>query len=206
MLTALRPACAFDDHDFQVWHTEEQEKTIADNFKITLQEEARLGDNGGNLYYQHYDAGVLYLANKNLDLGLYYRQIINKKDGKFRQQNYPHINATLKAEFFGFSLQDRNWFGYSFVEKGTDYWRYRNKFTLKFPWEISRFKIRPFLADEIFINMDKGVLDRNRFYAGLGMNFMDNLSGEIYYLLQSSKSSGKWKDYNVLGTKIKLSF
>lgn len=197
---------AFDNHDFQVWHTEEQEKKLGDKFKITLQEEARLGDNGGNFYYQHYEPGFLWLVNKNFDLGIYYRQILEKKDGEFLQQNYPHINGTLKAQLFDFELQDRNWFGYRFIEKGTDQWQYRNKLTIKLPWKFTRAQIQPFLADEIFIYLDKGTLDRNRFYSGFDFNLTKDTKASVYYLWQTTKSSGKWKDYNVFGTKIKLSF
>jgi len=38
------------------------------------------------------------------------------------------------------------------------------------------------------------------------MNLTENIKGEIYYMLQSAKSSGKWVDTNVLGTKIKIAF
>jgi len=58
----------------------------------------------------------------------------------------------------------------------------------------------------VFINSGSVEFARNRFSAGFGGKLTKNISGGIYYMLQSSKSSGAWKDTNVLGTKIKLSF
>ncbi|MDO9573281.1 MAG: hypothetical protein Q7J37_05320 [Candidatus Omnitrophota bacterium] len=40
----------------------------------------------------------------------------------------------------------------------------------------------------------------------LNKNLTKSLKTEIYYMLLSSKSASIWKDYNVLGTKVKVSF
>ncbi|MBU1997933.1 MAG: DUF2490 domain-containing protein, partial [Candidatus Omnitrophica bacterium] len=89
-----------------------------------------------------------------------------------------------------------------------DFWRYRNKFTLKLPWKFTRFEIQPIVSDEIIIVFGRPStqLNQNRLSAELGFNVFKNLKAEIYYMLQSSKSSDMWKDVNVLGTKLKLVF
>lgn len=199
-------AYAYDNGDFQVWHTENQEFRIAKNSKIILEEEFRWGDDGSDFYYHHYDAGFRYSPNNNLDLGLNYRQVYEKKSGEFLEQNIPYAYATFKAEFSGFKLEDRNRVEYKHFDTQDDSWRYRNKFTLKFPWKWTKSGIQPYLADEIFIEMDNGEFNRNRFYAGFGFDLLKHLRGEIYYLLQTSKSSGSWVNANVLGTKLKLVF
>ena len=58
--------------------------------------------------------------------------------------------------------------------------------------KVHPFGNTAFLADEIFV--------------GFGMQLTKNLRAELYYMLVSAKSSGAWKDSQVLGSKIKVSF
>lgn len=206
VLVFTASAYAYDDGDFQLWHTENQEFKVNKNSKITLEEEFRWADDAGDFYYQHYDAGFSQSMNKHLVLGVNYRQVYEKKNGKFQEENRPYVNATLKHELRGFQFDDRNRFEYRHFDYQTDTWRYRNKFTAKFPWKLIKVEIQPYLADEIFVDLNTGSFNRNRFYAGFGFSIIKNLKAEIYYLLQSSKSSGKWADANVLGTKLKIIF
>lgn len=200
---------AYDNGDFQFWNTEVQEKKINDKMKLALEEEFRFGDDAGDFYYQHYDIGFVYSLNSNLDLGLNYRQVYEKKNGDFKEENRPHINATLKGGLAGLELDDRSRLQYRHFDYQPDFWQYRNKLTVKFPWEFTKIKLQPYLAGEVFLSFNNKAFSRNRFYSGLAMNLTKNIKAEIYYLLQStrnSKSSSKWTDANVLGTKIKLVF
>ncbi|MFA5090625.1 MAG: DUF2490 domain-containing protein [Candidatus Omnitrophota bacterium] len=206
MLMLAGRVYAYDDGDFQVWHTENQEFKVNKESKVTLEEEFRWGDDASEFYYQHYDAGFVYSLNKHLDLGVNYRQVYEKKNGKFKEENRPHLNAILKYDFYGFRLDDRSRIEYRHFDYQADSWRYRNKFTIKFPWKFTKLEIQPYLADEIFLDFQNKAFSRNRFYSGFGMNFTKNLKGEIYYLLQSSRSGNNWVDANVLGTKLKLLF
>lgn len=199
-------AYAYDNGDFQIWHTQNQESKINKESKITLEEEFRWQDNANDFYYHHYDAGFVYNLNKHFDLGINYRQVYEKKKGKFKEENRPHLNATLKYDLYGFKLDDRNRLEYRHFNYQVDTWRYRNKFTIKLPWKFTRLEIQPYLADEIFLDFQNKAFSRNRFYSGLGMSFNKNLKVEIYYLLQNSRSVNKWTNAKVLGAKLKLAF
>lgn len=206
VLMATGLVFAYDDGDFQIWYTGSQEKKIDKDTKVALEEEFRFGDDANEFYYHHYDAGLVYSINKNLDLGLNYRQVYEKKKGKFKEENRPYVNATLKQDFLGFKFEDRNRLQYRHFDYQSDCWQYRNKFTLKFPWKFTKIEIQPYLADEIFLGFQNKAFSHNRFYSGLGMSLAKNLKAEIYYLLQSSRSADKWVDANVSGTKVKLAF
>jgi len=197
---------AYDDGDFQVWHTDVQEIKINKEFKLAFEEEFRWGDNANDFYYHHYDAAFIYGVNKYFDVGLGYRQIYEKKKGKFQEENQPNIIAAVKWELLGYKLEDRSRLEYRHFDYQTDSWQYRNKFTMKLPWKFTRIEIQPYLADEVFLNFDGTAFTKNRFFSGLGLNLTKNLKAEIYYLLQSSKSAHKCTDANVLGTKIKWLF
>ncbi|MEW6075662.1 MAG: DUF2490 domain-containing protein [Candidatus Omnitrophota bacterium] len=197
---------AYDDGDFQVWHTENQEFTIGKKSKMTLEEEFRFGDNADDFYYHHYDAGLVYSVHKNLAIGVNYRQVYEKKKGDFKEENRPHVNAVLTYDLGGFRLDDRNRLEYRHFDYQADAWRYRNKLTVKLPWKFTKMQIQPYLADEVFLDLNNKAFNRNRLYSGFSMSLTKNLKAEVYYLLQTSRSGGGWLDVNALGTKIKLLF
>jgi len=197
---------AYKDNDFQFWNTESEEFKINKDAKIVFEEEFRWGGSAKEFYYQHYDVGFFYNLEKYLNVGGGYRHVLSKTRGKFLVENEPYITATLLWDIAGFKFDDRSRLEYNHYDYKDDTGRYRNKISIKAPWKFTKFQIQPYLSDEIFILIDDGQrLNQNRFSAGLGMTFTKNLKGEIYYMLQSSKTN-KWTEINVLGTKLKLSF
>lgn len=203
-------AYAYDNRDFQVWNTDAEEMKINDKLKVTLEEEFRWGDNASELYYQHYDIGLGYALNKSWDLKLSYRHVLEKKSGKFKVENEPNINATYKWNFLGCDMSNRFRLEYRHFDYQTDTWRYRNMLTVKAPWEFTRFKIRPFIADDLFIVSKGAAINNNRFYSGLGFKITKNFEGDIHYLLQHTRTVGKtkttWPHVNVLGIRLKAVF
>lgn len=200
---------ATDDGDFQYWSSANVSLDIDKDWKITFAEEFRLGDDAGHLYYHHSDIGFVYKSLADwIDLGFNYKQVFERTDseGEWKQENRPHLNITLKGRLFDLGLSSRSRFEYRDRENKKDLWRYRNKVTVKFPLELTSFKLQPYLADEVFINFDEEDFNKNRLYAGLSLKLSKNIKGEVYYLWQSSKSGGDWKDINVLGTGLKFYF
>lgn len=53
---------------------------------------------------------------------------------------------------------------------------------------------------------DSAVYNQNRLSAGLNMDFMKNVRGEIYYMLKSDRGRAKWTDANILGLRLKAIF
>lgn len=206
-LTLITKVYAYDDHDFQIWSTEVEEMNINEKAKIALEEEFRWGDNASEFYYQHYDIGFFYNLKKYLNIGGGYRHVYDLKNGKFKLENRPYLTATLLWNLRDFKFDDRNRMEYRHFDYQTDTWRYRNKLTVKLPWKFTRMEIQPYLSDEIFAGFGTiNEFNRNRFYSGLSINLTKNMKAEIYYMAQSTKSSGQWKDANILGTKLKILF
>ena len=199
-------AYAYKDGDFQVWNTDTEEFKINDDTKMALEQEFRWGGSAKDFYYQHYDLGFFYNPRKYLNVGAGYRHILSKSNDKFLVENDPYITATLLWDIAGFKFDDRSRLEYNHFDYKDDTVSYRNKFTIKSPWKFTKFEIQPYVSDEIFILFDDSQrLNKNRATAGLAMSIAKNLKGEIYYMLQSSKSR-KWTEANVLGTKLKLAF
>jgi hypothetical protein len=205
-LAALK-AYAYDNHDFQVWNTESEEFKISDNSKIGLEQEMRWGDNANQFFYQHYDIGYFYKLKKWLQLGGGYRHILELKSGKWKVEYQPYLSGTIYWKFAGCAFDSRSRLEYKHYEYQQDTWSYRNKFTMKLPWKFTKLEIQPFISDEIFVKFAGwSGFNQNRLSGGLAMKIFKNLNGEIYYMLQSLKSAGVWKENNVLGTKFKAAF
>lgn len=205
-LCVMTTALAYEDGDRQFWSTVSIVGNLHENWEVKLDEEFRFGDAMRYLYYHHTDGGVTYRLTHWSDLSLNYRQIYEKKVGEWKQEKRPHINGTMKRTWQGFSLRMRSRFEYRIRHEKDAVWRNRNKLSLVLPFKKTRFDAQPFLADEIFIELDKGELSRNRFYLGLKVRLAKNLKTDISYLWQTDRKDGDWIDYHVIGTKLKLEF
>jgi len=208
VLLATEISYAFDDEDFQFWSTNSASLDINKDWKATFQEEFRLADNAGQLYWHHSDLGFVYKGLADwIDVGANYRQVF-KKDSKnhWRRENRPHLNATLKVRLFALDLSDRSRFEYRDRENKKDVWRYRNKVIVTLPVELTELKLQPYFADEVFTNFGEQYLHENRFYSGASLKLSEDIKGGVYYLRRSVKSGGDWKDANVLGIQLKFYF
>jgi len=198
---------AADDGDFQYWNTESVSWEVKDNLKMKLEEEFRFGNNADTLYYQHSDIGVTYSGLASwLSLGINYRQIFEESGSSWLKENRPHFNVTAKGDFFDWGLSNRARLEYRNRQDNEDYFRYRNKLTIKTPFKFTKFSIQPYVADEIFYDFNVETLNRNRLYLGFTSKLFNQLKANIFYLWQSSEKSDKWNDANVLGTKLEFSF
>ena len=207
VLLCVINAYAYDSGDFQFWNTDVEELKISTNSKIALEQEFRWGNRARELYYQHYDLGYFYELAKFLNVGVGYRHILSKNTkNKFLVENQPYVTATFFWELAGFKFDDRSRLEYNHFDYKGDRGTYRNKLTIKAPWKFTKLQIQPYLSDEVFFVFDDNEnFNKNRFSAGLGLTIFKNLKADIYYMLQSSKST-RWSDTNILGTKFKLSF
>lgn len=200
---------AFDDEDWQWWNTETISVKLKDEWNVNIEEEFRYGDDMSNFYYNHTDIGATYSGLADwFDLGINYRHIYEEKSSKWKKEHRPHINGTLKWKLQDFSFSNRGRLEYREREDAEEVWQYRNKISAKPPISLTKYKVQPYIADELFFDSDSKELNRNRIYSGVSFNIFKGLKGEMYYMLQRSKSSstGKWSDYNVLGTKLKVAF
>ena len=200
-------AYAYDSGDFQIWNTDYEDIKIAKDVKFSMEQEFRFGENASELYYQHYDFGFVYGFDKMLDLGFFYRLVLEKYKQKFREEDMPNANATLKFDLWKFKFDDRNRIEYRHFRYKDDNVRYRNRFTLKLPIDFKKIKISPYASDEIFVSSDSTGYNENRFCAGLEFDLTKYVKADLYYMLKNNRvKEDKWSCANVLGTKLRIAF
>ena len=156
-----RRCLAVDDGDFQFWSTASASFDINNDFGAKFEEEFRFGGDAGRLYYNHSDLGLVYRSLADwIDVGVNYRQVFARADrGEWRQENRPHVNVTLKGRLFDLDVSSRSRLEYRDREKRDDVWRYRNKFTVKLPFELTPLKLKPYLA-QFLSNTGKKLLQK----------------------------------------------
>lgn len=201
---------AVDDGDFQYWSINGVSFDIDNNWTFTFDEELRFSEGGTNLYYQHSDFGLVYKNfADNVDLGFNFRKVFTKQGrGEWNSENLPHLNITLKGRLFDLAVSNRSRFEYRDIDESENLFRYRNKFTINIPLEFTELKLKPYLADEVFINFDEDGLNTNRLYSGLSYKFSKNISGSIFHLWQLRKPTGQgWgENINAIGTQFRIRF
>jgi len=199
-------AYAYENGDFQIWHTEAQEFELTNKWSMPIEEEWRYGNDAAELYYQHYEAGIAYDINKYFTVTGNYRQVWEGERGKLRPEYRPYIQAIPKLDIWVFKFEDRNRLEYRLFDYKDDILRYRNKVSVKLPLEFHGFEFAPYVANEIFVDINEAIMRKNRFSTGIILNVVKGLKGEVYYMLQSTKKSGRWTGANILGLRLKVSF
>lgn len=200
------PCLASDD--FQFWSTNGATFGLSKNWTGTLEEETRFTRDAGHLTYYHLDMGFVYKGIANwIDLSFNYRQAYEQPgNNQWREEHRPHINTTLRTSVLGLALSDRSRLEYRDREIKDDTWRYRNRLTVNMPLELTPLKLQPYLADEVFLNLDGEALEENRCYAGFAANLLKNLKGDIYYARRLIDSAGRWTDADVVGIQLRIAF
>ncbi|MHC4265233.1 MAG: DUF2490 domain-containing protein [Planctomycetota bacterium] len=182
---------------------------IKKDLKFKFEEEIRFQDNQNGMPYHSSDFGLIYSGlNEHIDLGLFFKMAfaqIDELDDETIQENRPFFYVTYKDYIGNIQWSNRSRIEYRMIDKQLEFWRYRNKFGLKFPelWEDSN--VRPYVADEVFFAMDGRGYTKNRLYAGFTSQLLENVKGDIYYLWERRDLS-VLDDLHVLGLKFTFAF
>jgi hypothetical protein len=199
---------AFSDGDFQFWNTVGASFDVNKDWSVAVEEQLKFGNDAGHLYYQHTDLGFTYKSFADwIDIGFNYKQVfLEQRDGNWSRENRPHLNITFKGRLGTLDFSDRSRFEYRDKEYGDDLWRYLNKLEVNPPNEFTRFKFRPYVADQVYINMDGSGFEKNRIYVGVTFELSEDIESELYYVWESSKYFGRWQDLSALGLQLKFRF
>lgn len=140
--------------------------------------------------------------NNNILLGYGYilsRNFIGNTDETFDVNEHRIFQQfTTKQKFLGISLSHRYRFEQRFIEDDFRV-RFRYFLNLNIPLgrkvldenDIDKRKLYLSAYNEIFLNGDSSIFDRNRVYGGLGYKFSKNVRVELGYLNQFFERSGR---------------
>jgi len=199
---------ASTDGDFQFWNTVGISFNVNKDFSGAVEEQFKLGDDAGHLYYHHTDLGFTYKSLADwIDIGFNYKQaFVEQSDGNWSRENRPHFNITFKGRLGSLAFSDRSRFEYRDLQYSDDLWRYVHKLEVDPPFEFTQYKFRPYIADQVYINMDGSGFEKNRIYVGVNFELSEDFESELYYVWQWRELNGRWQEMNALGLQLQFRF
>lgn len=178
------------------------------NLTFSVEDEVRVKTDGG-FYYNHTDLKLAYSLTPWIDLFGGYRLVFEDQGTGFDNWNkfIPGITfKTPESKWGQFSL--RSQFEAGLAPSGVDNtYELSEKVKYNTPWKWTKLEINPFIADEMFLDADRGMdFDQNRAFGGFEYKITKNLKGSVFYFYESAKNGGKWDDAHVFGTSLRFEF
>lgn len=192
--------------DTQFWNTYSAEKVLAKHWRISAEEELRIGDDINKLLYYHTDFEIIHTAKNWLELGLGYQYVRAKKIVLWENEHRPHFNVTFLGKSELFEVFNKSRIEHRFLSDTKDFWRYRNKTKLQLNFKVKDRQIKPYISEEYFMDFDQPEFNFNRFAVGLEIQLTKNIDGEAYYLRQDQDDRGIEPKADVVGLTLKLTF
>jgi hypothetical protein len=210
VLAMLVPAVtlALEDGDWQVWNSETVEAKIAENWKLHVTEEFRLGGDASQIYEQFTEIGLARNLTGWFQLGMDYRHDYQRSGAAWRMEHRPQVNGTILWTLWGLNFKDRNRLERRLIEHKDGTWRYRNKLTVSLPAAIVGSVVRPYLAGEVFVELSEDEKDVNRYrlHVGFVRSLSKGIDVDLQYFLQSTESGAAWTDFHILKLGLKGRF
>ena len=84
--------------------------------------------------------------------------------------------------------------------------RFRDKLTIKCPWNWTALCIKPYAAEEIYIQ-EQDHFYKNRVEAGFQFSLTTNIKMDLYYLWELEKDNGSWSNnIHAICTQLALNY
>ena len=202
------PCLASKSGNLEYWQAQSVSHSLSDTYKISIEQEFRVGRQCGSNYLHNVNVELRRSGiTEWLDIGLAFKKEYEKdSSGKFREEDRPHLNFYFKGKLSDLDLSNRFRIEYRDHEIKNNVYRLRNKLGLKLPYELTPLKLQPYIADEVFFNLNSDNFNQNRLYSGFSFKPFGNMVFSFYYMYKKSKSSLGWIDTNVIGTQLKFLF
>jgi hypothetical protein len=178
-------------------------------WRLTLQQDYVADDQGGNICFTQADMGLVCKPLVDwLELGINYRRLYQRTDTDlYKPVDRPHMNVALHGQILAFDISSASGFEYRNQENQKDFWRYRNKFAVKFPPILTAIKLQPYVSHDFFTDLtNTSDYVGSGFSSGAALQISRNLTGDFYYRWQTSRYDGIRYDYRIIGTALRLTF
>lgn len=203
-LVVMTTLSAQQFEDIQLWHAEKFHKKINENTTLSLEQDFRAGQNMSELIYFHADFGIKRKLNKSFSVNLNFREVFEQKEDILTREHRPHGQIAWKGNSGPFSISSRARLEYRLKQDNDPVFRNRDMISVKLDKIFTPLKLVPYVADEIFYDLEQSELNRNRFYIGAEIGLMKSIKPTIYFLIQSGLKNDEWSHIGILGFKFKL--
>ena len=168
------------------WYELELSKKIIPDLTVELKPELRLAP-GFEMDKYILECGVEYELHKALEVAAYYRYY---KEEKKKEDEIGHRYAfDLKSGFdwnqfeFQVRLRYQDYFNSGEVEENPTF-----RYKAKLEYEVKKLDLTPYLAYELFHDLDQNELNKTRYDAGVKYELNKRNDLSLYYRAQDSKA------------------
>lgn len=213
LVASLSRAAVNEEGDWQFWTQEVATYPISDHLTGAFDIMFRIGDNATELWYQHYDAGIIFKTTDWLSIKPSFRLKRMKvgpiQDNLWQQVNNPSLNLLFSHQIGNVKLKNNCRFSYwDYLDNSTndDIFYYRNILTLISPWSVTTAQITPYIREDFFFNIHTTHIERNRFSIGVLSDNSNTITPSAYIMLRSYKASDGWRDNYIIGLDVQFKF
>ena len=178
-------------------------------WQLTLEQDYVADDQGRDICFTQSDMGLVCKPMTDwFELGVNYRRIYQRtEDDPYKAIDRPRLNIALRGQIFAFDASCASRFEYRNQERQKDFWRYGNKFALKFQPLVPAFKLQPYIAYDFSADLNSTSDFASRgFSSGASFKLSQNLTGDFYCRWQTSRYGDIFYDYRVIGTALRFTF
>lgn len=190
----------------QVWNTDGLHLRLSRNVYFTGETEFRYGQHKTQLYYKHYQGGLLLFRSPHTLFQLGYRQVYHRFNKNWEKEYSPLFDIFFQvANRRGLHISDRNRLQYRIFSHFPNRWLYRNRLEFVPPFRLFR-SYAPFLAYELFWQEASGI-NENRLEAGFKIPYHKRTQLNLIYMYRTVKDfEKKWSHQNVIWIYFSLHF
>ncbi|MBL7214193.1 MAG: DUF2490 domain-containing protein [Phycisphaerae bacterium] len=205
LVLAVSCLCHAGDDNQQHWAATSFSFRLNDNWEMKIKEDFRFRN--GEHFEQHNEILFTYKGFSDmLDLGLGFRQVHQEDSShEWQRENRPYVELSIKKEVWGLKCSDRNRLEFRDFENKKDVFRYRNRLKLASTKNLFDLPLRPYIADEIYIQEESGY-NRNRIYAGVVWDVNKTLDIDFFFIHQKDKTTHGRDDVFITGFETIFSF
>lgn len=166
---SVNQSYANDNGDWQYREYSMVSKTFSPKWKLFVLHQSQFGKTETNhfLFKSLGNVSLWYIFTEQFILSLDYLQEFTREQDEWLLERRPHVNVRYRWKWIGLSFEDKNRLEFRFLEGDDFQSRFRNRLMCKKPLKVSHLLLQPYLAEEIFYDLTREGLYRNRIYTGI---------------------------------------
>ena len=194
--------------DWQQWTESRFVYKINDDFDASFRYEQRLEEDASRFAVNIFEPIFTWHQSKNWDFNVTYRRF-ERYEPAASANNEATTAVTLKLPISK-ELDFSNRFRFQFVVpegSGPDWYTlYRNKTELRAKLKVEDFEFQPFIWEELFVNIDEGLIDQNRAAVGVGFPITEELVADFAFMRLDRKTAAGWEWHPIGLVSLKVVF
>ena len=180
-----------------VWSYSSMSGNISEKTQLVFAEKLHYNVTRGQFDYNQSDLILYRKLHKNFSIGMAIRNAHAGRNGNRVSEITPQLYGVYKANPKNIGIIWSNRFGYRNFDTGDKQVRYRNKLTLISPLSYTKLRIRPYVAEEMFIKLNQDGFYNLRLFGGLYLFDIRFLKVNLFYCYNMIESDDVWKHQNV---------